>query len=96
MDSQCKYAIVARGEAGMYIRIPKNAEYEEKIWDHASGALIVAEAGGKVTDINGKDLDFGKGRTLKFNSGILCTSLNLYDQVLDVVKSVVRKYDVIL
>ena len=53
MDSQAKYAVVARGEADIYLRLPTRADYREKIWDHAAGALIVAEAGGVVTDIYG-------------------------------------------
>ena len=32
MDSQCKYAVIARGDAGIYLRIPTRADYEEKIW----------------------------------------------------------------
>ena len=51
IDSQAKYALVARGEADIYLRLPTRADYREKIWDHAAGALIVAEAGGVVTDI---------------------------------------------
>src|SRR5262249_35821084 len=51
MDSQAKYAIVARGEADVYLRLPTRADYREKIWDHAGGVLIVTEAGGAVTDI---------------------------------------------
>ena len=48
MDSQAKYAVVARGEADIYLRLPTRADYREKIWDHAAGALIVTEAGGIV------------------------------------------------
>ncbi len=32
MDSQCKYAVVARGDAGVYMRLPVRADYQEKIW----------------------------------------------------------------
>ena len=53
MDSQAKYGVVARGEAEIYLRMPTRADYREKIWDHAAGALIVEEAGGTVTDITG-------------------------------------------
>ncbi|KCV68341.1 3'(2'),5'-bisphosphate nucleotidase [Fonticula alba] len=74
MDSQAKYASVARGDAAIYLRLPTRAGYEEKIWDHASGRLIVAEAGGQVTDVRGHALDFGQGRTLKNNIGVIATS----------------------
>jgi 3'(2'), 5'-bisphosphate nucleotidase len=32
MDSQCKYGIVARGDAQIYMRIARNKNYEENIW----------------------------------------------------------------
>ena len=54
MDSQAKYAVVARGEADIYLRLPTRADYREKIWDHAAGALIVTEAGGVVSDLDGQ------------------------------------------
>jgi len=71
MDSQAKYGALARGDASLYLRVPTRFSggmvYEEKIWDHASGWLLVKEAGGEVGDCWGRDLDFGRGRTLKGN-----------------------------
>lgn len=32
MDSQAKYATVARGVADIYLRLPTSATYQEKIW----------------------------------------------------------------
>ena len=32
MDSQCKYGVIARGQAGIYLRIPTRPDYQEKIW----------------------------------------------------------------
>ena len=32
MDSQCKYAAVARGDASIYMRIPVSETYQENIW----------------------------------------------------------------
>lgn len=46
MDSQAKYASLARGAADVYLRLPVGKGYEEKIWDHAAGDLMVREAGG--------------------------------------------------
>jgi 3'(2'), 5'-bisphosphate nucleotidase len=79
MDSQCKYAVVARGDVEAYVRlVPPSVEH--KIWDHAAGCLIVEEAGGTVTDSKGKRLDFGAGRTLANNSrGILATNGHVHD-----------------
>ncbi|AGA29586.1 3'(2'),5'-bisphosphate nucleotidase [Singulisphaera acidiphila] len=82
LDSQAKYAVVARGEADIYLRLPTKADYREKIWDHASGALILAEAGGVVTDLDGRPLDFARGRELSENRGVVATNGPLHDRVL--------------
>lgn len=82
LDSQAKYAVVAAGDADVYLRLPTKKGYEEKIWDHAAGVLLVQEAGGRVTDVNGRDLDFSRGRTLAANEGIVATNGLLHDAVL--------------
>ncbi|KAJ1648140.1 3'(2'),5'-bisphosphate nucleotidase [Dispira simplex] len=81
MDSQCKYGCIARGDADIYLRIPTNPKYVEKIWDHATGSLLVTEAGGKVTDVDGKPLDFSQGRLLTCNRGVVATNASLHTQV---------------
>lgn len=88
MDSQAKYASIARGAGDVYLRLPTSKSYQEKIWDHAAGDLIVREAGGEVTDVRGDRLDFSVGRTLKNNSGVVAAPKALYPQVIEAVKSV--------
>lgn len=87
MDSQCKYAAIAGGDASIYLRLPTRAGYEEKIWDHAAGAICVTEAGGKVTDIDGQPLDFSQGATLKNNSGVIATNGKFHDAVVAAVQA---------
>jgi 3'(2'), 5'-bisphosphate nucleotidase len=88
IDSQCKYAAVARGDASIYLRMPTRKDYREKIWDHAAGKLVVEAAGGRVTDIHGQTLDFGRGRTLAANSGVVATSGTIHDEVIDAIRRV--------
>ena len=85
VDSQCKYAIVGQGQAQIYLRLPTRKDYREKIWDHAAGLIVVEEAGGRVTDVRGHDLDFGHGRQLENNSGVIATNGPIHDKVLEVV-----------
>lgn len=92
MDSQCKYATVARGDASVYLRLPTRPGYEEKIWDHAAGMLAVVEAGGRVTDIHGKPLDFGQGQTLKNNQGVVATNLHVHDFVLQAIAETMDEF----
>ncbi|MBN1755219.1 3'(2'),5'-bisphosphate nucleotidase [bacterium] len=91
MDSQCKYAAVARGEAGIYIRVPRDINYRENIWDHAAGAIIVTEAGGKVTDFDNQPLDFSVARKLVNNRGILATNGIIHDAVIGAVREIMGK-----
>jgi 3'(2'), 5'-bisphosphate nucleotidase len=90
IDSQCKYGIVARGDASIYLRLPSKAGYEEKIWDHAAGWLVVREAGGTITDINNRPLDFTKGLTLSENRGIVATNGKIHTQVIAGVRQVLE------
>ena len=84
MDSQAKYAAVAAGQAALYLRLPspKTPDYREKIWDHAAGTLVVEEAGGTVTDMFGKPLDFTKGAKLVDNQGVIVSNGNMHENVI--------------
>ena len=88
IDSQCKYAAVARGDASIYLRLPTRPGYREKIWDHAAGKFVVERAGGVVTDVDGVPLDFRHGRRLEQNRGIVATDGRFHDQVVEVVRDV--------
>lgn len=87
MDSQAKYCSIARGDGDIYLRLPVSETYEEKIWDHAAGNVIITEAGGRVSDMDGEELNFGNGRTLKSKGVIACES-GIFSKVISAVKSV--------
>jgi 3'(2'), 5'-bisphosphate nucleotidase len=84
LDSQVKYGAVARGQAALYLRLPwaHFPDYRENIWDHAAGAIVVEEAGGRVTDMYGKPLDFSSGAKLVNNQGIVASNSTLHEAVL--------------
>jgi 3'(2'), 5'-bisphosphate nucleotidase len=90
MDSQVKYALLASGIGEVYLRLlsPNSPDYREMIWDQAAGSIIVEEAGGLVTDLDGKKLDFGQGQTLKKNRGICASNGQLHDQILEALRTV--------
>ncbi|KNC53879.1 uncharacterized protein AMSG_12294 [Thecamonas trahens ATCC 50062] len=81
MDSQAKYVLVARGDAGVYIR--RVPGYAEKLWDHASGELLVTAAGGIVTDLHGKPLDWTRGQRLSENHGVLASAPGVHAAYID-------------
>jgi HAL2 family 3'(2'),5'-bisphosphate nucleotidase len=87
LDSQTKYAVVARGDASIYLRFA-HGDYRENVWDHAAGSLIVTEAGGRVTDAFGRALDFTRGRRLDGNRGVVAAASAIHGQVLDAVAAI--------
>jgi len=80
MDSQAKYAVLAAGRGDALFRFlsSNQPDYREKIWDQAAGSLVVEEAGGRVTDLSGRPLDFSVGGTLSNNKGVLATNSRLH------------------
>jgi len=80
LDSQAKYALLAAGRGEVCLRLLSENQpmYKEKLWDQAAGALIVEEAGGQISDLDGRPLDFSSGRLLSNNRGILATNGHLH------------------
>ncbi len=87
MDSQCKYAVVARGDAAVYLRLPTIAGYVERVWDHAAGVAVIEAAGGMVTDCLGQRLDFSRGRGLEGNTGVIVTNGRFHAEVVAAVRA---------
>jgi len=57
LGSAVKFGRVAEGGVDVYPRLAPTCE-----WDIAAGHAIVTAAGGRITDGNGADLQFGTGR----------------------------------
>lgn len=87
LDSQAKYAVVARGQADAYLRLPTRPGYVERIWDHAAGCCIACEAGAFVTDIFGRVLDFSHGRGLEKNKGVICAPPRIHAQIIEAIEA---------
>ncbi len=72
-----KLALVAGGKAdATFTRSPKNE------WDIASGAALILEAGGKMTDIDSNPLKFNQQRTKC--AGLIASNGILHDQLMKV------------
>ena len=89
LDSQTKYAMVARGDASIYLRVPRG-DYRENIWDHAAGLIVVEEAGGRVSDVEGKPFDLTTGQRMTHNRGAVVTAASIHGEVVDAVRSVLE------
>ncbi len=90
MDSQAKYAVLAAGQGDLLVRFlsPAQPNYREKIWDQAAGSLVLEEAGGRITDLDGRPLDLTTGRSLRNNRGILASNHVLHDSALAALRQI--------
>ena len=91
LDSMEKYALVACGDADLYMRLPRaGSAYAHKIWDHAAGVALVQNAGGTVTDLDGGPLDFSQGETLP-NAGLIASNGAHHGRVVAAVQRVMAE-----
>jgi 3'(2'), 5'-bisphosphate nucleotidase len=90
MDSQAKYAVLAAGGGELLFRLlnPGREDYKECIWDQAAGAIILEEAGGRITDLKGRPLDFTRGRKLTANTGVFASNGPLHEAGLEAIAEV--------
>lgn len=90
MDSQAKYAVLASGGAEILLRLlsSRQLDYREKIWDQAAGSIVLEEAGGRISDLDGKPLDFTTGRSLIHNRGILASNGHLHTSALQALRQI--------
>ena len=90
MDSQAKHALLAAGGADLLLRVPVSTDSHDHIWDQAAGSLLVEEAGGKVSDLGGRPLDFTAGRRLIHNEGLVASNDRLHEAALEAVQVTTR------
>jgi 3'(2'), 5'-bisphosphate nucleotidase/inositol polyphosphate 1-phosphatase len=87
LDSQAKYGALSRGDASIFMRFPDLA-YREKIWDHV-GAVVVTEAGGRITDALGNKLDFSQGRFFPFlNGGLVAATPSMHAAIMGALQEI--------
>ncbi|KAH0544748.1 hypothetical protein FGG08_001115 [Glutinoglossum americanum] len=87
-SQQMKYVALAIGGCDVMVRLPRESWHRAAVWDHAGGHLIFTESGGKVTDENGLEFDFGAGRRLYRNFGAVAAPVGVHDRVLELVKEI--------
>lgn len=86
--SLCKYLMVASGRASVFI-LRARLQTTIKAWDHVVGMICVHEAGGKVTDWKGSQLDLAVDevarRVIFPSGGVLVTNGTLHSQILELI-----------
>ncbi len=84
IDSMAKFCMVADGSADLYIKPLDTAH--SFTWDFMPGDLIVREAGGDITDLNGKRLKFKKEKCLWTAPGIIASNGIIQKKIIELIK----------
>jgi 3'(2'), 5'-bisphosphate nucleotidase len=88
-DGMVKYALVAAGAADVYVRGPRDPRKNpHKIWDHVAGAALVRAAGGQVTGLDGRTVDFTQGTELRNTPGLLVSNGLIHMRLVEVMARV--------
>ena len=77
IGSSLKVGMISSGEAEAYITTTNKM----KVWDTAASHCIITEAGGKMTDVNGDELLYGKD-DIYHHHGILATNGVIHDKII--------------
>ncbi len=75
------YALVATGRVDAFLRLPPTRFPHLQIWDHAPGMLLVTEAGGQVSDVDGISIFGLKPEKWMSIRGVIATNTRLHQQL---------------
>jgi 3'(2'), 5'-bisphosphate nucleotidase len=85
MDSMAKFCMVADSTADLYIK-PLNLK-RSFTWDFLPGDLLVKEAGGSITDLNGNSIKYLNEKCIITAPGLIASNGVLHKDLLKVLKS---------
>ena len=77
--SHVRYAALVLGGADAWVRLGARESAVFYIWDNAGAQLIFTELGGRITDFDGREIDFGAGRGLHANRGMIAARASVFD-----------------
>ncbi|KAI3395770.1 hypothetical protein diail_901 [Diaporthe ilicicola] len=86
-----RYVLLALDVGNTMFWVYKSRSRLAKIWDHAGAMLLFEEVGGKITDVDGKDINWMAGRQMVANYGIVAAPSNLHGRVLTTVRSLLQE-----
>lgn len=95
-SSHMRYAAMILGERHhAQVRFPVNkpaASSQWCLWDHSGSQLLFTESGaGVVTDLLGRPIDFGTGRKLSNNWGLITADASVYDEIFGLVTEMLEE-----
>jgi 3'(2'), 5'-bisphosphate nucleotidase len=92
-SSHMRYAaLILGGREHVQVRFPASRRPPWCIWDHVGAQLIYTESGaGKITDLRGRPIDFGTGRDMMGNYGLIAADESVHGRILELVTEMLER-----
>ncbi len=87
----CKIASILRGESDIYISLSLPGRSSPKDWDFAAPEAILKMSGGEVTDLDNKELIYGKPNFEQRGIIIATNNKNLHKEICNEIKEIIMK-----
>ncbi len=85
-----RWSVLALGIASMTVWVYRKRDRYAKIWDHAGAMLLYEETGGKITDVDGRDIVLTAGRKFTANYGFVAAPADVHPVVLRAVHEALK------
>ncbi|KAM3514433.1 hypothetical protein MY11210_001877 [Beauveria gryllotalpidicola] len=86
--SHVRYAALVLGAADAWVRLGARPDAVFYVWDNAGAQLLFTERGGRVTDFDGRAIEFGAGRGLHANRGMVAARADVHGVLLKMANEV--------
>ena len=87
----CKIASILRGESDIYISLSLQGRSSPKDWDFAAPEAILKMSGGEVTDLDNRELIYGKPNFEQRGIIIATNNKNLHKEICNEIKEIIMK-----
>ncbi len=88
----CKLTSILRGESDIYICLSLPGKSSPKDWDFAAPEAILKAAGGAITDLDHKELIYGKSNFKQEGIIVATSDKNCHKKVCLEIKKIIEKY----
>ena len=89
----CKIASIIRGENDLYICLSLPGKSSPKDWDFAAPEAILKAAGGAITDIDNRELTYGKDNFEQRGIIVASNDKHLQERICLEIKEIIKKYN---
>ncbi len=89
----CKIASILRGESDLYICLSLPGKSSPKDWDFAAPAAILKAAGGAITDLDNKELSYGKVNFEQRGIMVASNDKQGHEKLCLEIKEIIKRYN---